>query len=78
MATHGLDVAATLGRSPWTTGPALYLIVPLLRSLFGGPPPGTLGWDARTFFAAATGRRPLTDQDRDILGPATKWFPLLP
>ena len=59
LAVHGLDLAAALGRAPWTTPEAASLVEELLL----GPEPradfGELGWDRPTFLAKATGRLPI-------------------
>lgn len=75
VAAHGLDVAISLGREPWTTGPALAVARPVLVDLLGAPVPA--GWDDQTLLAAGTGRRALTPADRTLLGPAADRFPLL-
>lgn len=77
LAAHGLDVAITLGRPPWTTRSALIEIAPVLTDLLGMPPPAELGWDDLALLAVGTGRRPLTEDERSILGPAQHRFPLL-
>jgi uncharacterized protein (TIGR03083 family) len=77
LAAHGLDVAITLGRPPWTTRSALRQTTPMLVALLGMPAPAELGWDDRALLAAGTGRRPLTEAERGILGPAQLRFPLL-
>jgi hypothetical protein len=41
------------------------------------PPPAELGWDDLALLAVGTGRRPLTEDERSILGPAQHRFPLL-
>jgi len=77
VAAHGLDVAITLGRTPWTTASALLVIRPVFVDLLGTPPPDTLRWDDHAFLVTATGRRALTNQERDLLGPRAERFPLL-
>jgi len=77
VAAHGLDVALTLGRRPWTTSAALTVIRPVFVELLGAEPPVRLNWDDRTFLSAATGRRTLTDHERMLLGPHQERFPLL-
>ena len=49
----------------------------ILVGLLGAEPPAALGWDDLTFIETGTGRRPLTPEDRDILGDRTAGFPLL-
>lgn len=77
VAAHGLDVALTLGIEPWTCRPALEVIRPVLVSLLGTEPPAQLAWDDRILLAAGTGRRPLTQHERTILGSLQDRFPLL-
>ena len=77
VAAHGLDVALTLGRAPWTTAESLAAVRPVFVSLLGAEPPAGLRWDARTFLAVATGRRPLTAGERALLGSGAERFPLL-
>jgi len=77
LAAHGLDVAITLDRPPWTTRAALAATTPVLVALLGMPPPPELGWDDRALLAAGTGRRPLTENERRTLGPTHLRFPLL-
>lgn len=77
VAAHGLDVAITLGRTPWTTPSALHVSHPVLVDLLGGQPPELLGWDERDLLVAGTGRRPLTGPQRDVLGRSAERFPLL-
>jgi uncharacterized protein (TIGR03083 family) len=77
LAAHGVDVAITLGRTSWTTPPALHVSCRVLVDLLGGPPPERLRWDEQSMLIVGTGRRPLTAQERDILGPDADRFPLL-
>jgi uncharacterized protein (TIGR03083 family) len=77
LAAHGLDVAITLDEAPWTTRSALMETTPVLTSLLGMPPPAELGWDDLALLAVGSGRRPLSEDERSILGPAQRRFPLL-
>jgi uncharacterized protein (TIGR03083 family) len=77
IAAHGLDVAITLDRQPWTTGSALTIIRPVFVDLLGAEPPPSLQWDDQALLASATGRRTLTDPERVLLGPRQERFPLL-
>lgn len=77
VAAHGLDVAITLGCEPWTTRAALQAAHPVFVELLGMPLPGTLTWDGNEFLSAATGRRALTAEEADLLGPRASRFPLL-
>jgi hypothetical protein len=77
VAAHGVDVALTLGRAPWTTSPALAVMRGVFLSLLEAGLPPALGWDDQTLLECATGRRPLSDHDRMVLGPLGDRFPLL-
>jgi uncharacterized protein (TIGR03083 family) len=77
VAAHGVDVALTLGRVPWTTSSALTVMRGVFLSLLGAELPQRLAWDDQLLLEAATGRRALTDQDRMHLGPLQERFPLL-
>jgi hypothetical protein len=78
LAAHAADVAITLEMTPWTTDAALQVVTPTLVDLLDDRDPTVdLGWDARSFLLAATGRRPLNTDERRQLGPASDRFPLL-
>lgn len=77
VAAHGIDVAITLARAPWTTSSALDVVRPLLVDLLDGEPPEALGWDDQTLLSTASGRRVLTEQEGDLLGPLARRFPLI-
>ena len=77
VAAHGLDVALTLEREPWTTSPALTVMRDVYLSLLGAALPSGLTWDDQRLLEVATGRRALTDQDRKGLGSLQQRFPLL-
>lgn len=77
VAAHGVDLAITLDRPRWTTSDALDVARPALVSLLGEEPPDALGWTDQDLLETGTGRRPLTDDEREILGPRADAFPLL-
>jgi uncharacterized protein (TIGR03083 family) len=77
VAAHGIDVALTLRRAPWTTAAALDAVCPVLLRLAGVPLPPVLDWDQLTLLQTGTGRRPLTMAERDHMGPRADQFPLL-
>ena len=77
VAAHGVDVALTLRRVPWTTSSALTVMRGVFVSLLGAGLPPRLAWDDQMLLETATGRRALTDQERMILGPLQERFPLL-
>jgi hypothetical protein len=75
VAAHGLDVAITLDRVPWTTPIALTALRPVLVDLLGAVPPIT--WSDQDLLELGTGRRPLTEIERDAVEPLATRFPLL-
>ena len=77
VAAHGLDVALTLGRPPWTTAEALAVIRPVFVELIGAEPPASLGWDDHALLATATGRRALKAEEQTLLGPLRERIPVL-
>jgi uncharacterized protein (TIGR03083 family) len=77
VAAHGVDVALTLQRAPWTASSALTVMREVFLSLLDAELPKRLDWDDQLLLEAATGRRALSDQDRMILGPLQERFPLL-
>lgn len=64
LGVHGLDLAFALDRSPWLTEPAAVLVADLMAGPDGREAPAALGWDRMTFIAKATGRAPLSDEER--------------
>lgn len=77
LSVHGLDLADALGVPPWLTDEGRAVTVALLEGLLGGPPPATLADDPVAFIDTGTGRRSLSDADRDALGSSAERFPLL-
>jgi uncharacterized protein (TIGR03083 family) len=77
VAAHGLDVALTLGRQPWTTSSAMTVIRPVFVELIGAEPPASVHWDDHTLLATATGRRALTAEERKLLGLLRERIPVL-
>jgi uncharacterized protein (TIGR03083 family) len=77
VAAHGLDVAMTLERPAWTTPAALEVMHPVFVEILGVQLPEALGWDDETMLASATGRRVLTVDEAELLGPYARRFPLL-
>ena len=77
MGVHGMDLAAAIGRRPWLTPAAASVVLSLLIGLLGDDPSSALGWSDLTFIETATGRRPLTDAERSVLGDRADAFPLL-
>lgn len=77
LAAHAADVAISLDREPWTTPEALEVVTPPLADLLGRDPTAELGWDRLQFLLTATGRRPLTAEEREQLAQQSDQFPLL-
>jgi uncharacterized protein (TIGR03083 family) len=77
IGVHGLDLAAALGLKPWLTPAAASVVQSILVALLGADPKADLGWSDLTFIEAATGRRPLTEAERAVLGIRAGSFPLL-
>lgn len=77
IGVHGMDLAAALGREPWLTSAAASVVLSSLMGLFGRDPASALAWSDVTFIETATGRRPLTDAERAVLGDRADAFPLL-
>lgn len=70
---HHLDLVAHLDR-PGPPPEALAEVRRVLEGLVGGPLP--TGWDDATAARRGTGREPLEDADRAVLGAAAERFPL--
>jgi uncharacterized protein (TIGR03083 family) len=77
IGVHGMDLAAALGRRPWLTPAAASVVLAILIGLLGDDPAPALGWSDLTFIETATGRRPLTEGERSVLGDRADAFPLL-
>ena len=74
---HTMDLADAVGRPERAAPAALAVVTGILDGLLGGTRPPDLGWDPTVYVLTATGRRPLTDPDRAMLGPLAARFPLL-
>lgn len=73
---HTLDVRHALGLSPDPTADGIETTCGILRGLLGTDL-RVLGVDDIRFALTATGREPLDDAERDLLGPLADLFPLL-
>jgi uncharacterized protein (TIGR03083 family) len=73
-AVHYLDLTVALPASPAPAPAALALVRRVLGGLLGAPLPA--GWDDVTAALKGTGRDPLTEADRQSLGPLAARFPL--
>ena len=76
IGVHGLDLAAALGRDPWLTPDAASVVQSILVALWAAIRRRS-GWSDLTFIETATGRRPLTEAERAVLGIRAGSFPLL-
>ncbi len=71
---HHLDLIAGLKHRPSPVAPALSITVATLEGLLGRARPSR--WDELTFVLKATGRQPLTEDDRAALAESAARFPL--
>jgi uncharacterized protein (TIGR03083 family) len=74
---HRMDLEDALGRKGWGTDAAISIVDETLEGLLGVEPPSDLEWDVVDFIETGAGRRPLSDQERQILGPLAARFPLM-
>jgi uncharacterized protein (TIGR03083 family) len=77
VTVHGMDMAAALEADFWTTQEAADLTTDILAGLLGEEPTPDLGWGDLTFIDKGTGREPLTEGERHVLGKLADRFPLL-
>jgi len=77
VTVHRMDLEHALGRKGWGTDEAISIVDDILVGLLGEQPPSNLDWDAIEFIDTGTGRRPLSDGERRMLGPLASRFPLL-
>ena len=73
-AVHYLDLTLALPAAPAPDPASLALTRRVLTGLLGAPLPAA--WDDVTAALMGTGREPLTEQDRQALGPLAARFPL--
>ena len=73
-AVHYLDLTVALPGSPAPDPASLALVRRVLDGLSGAPVPAS--WDDVTAALKGTGREPLTEADRQALGPLAGKFPL--
>jgi len=74
---HAMDIAHAVGAPERVVAAAGVVITGILEGLLGEPLPAGLGWDTTTFILAGTGRRPITDEEHQVLGALARRFPLL-
>ena len=73
-AVHYLDLTVALPGAPAPEPASLALVRRVLAGLLGAPLPAS--WDDVTAALKGTGRDPLTEVDRQALGPSASRFPL--
>ena len=77
VTVHRMDMENALGLKGWGTDDAISIVDEVLVGLLGEEPPTELEWDAVDFIDTGTGRRDLTDAERQILGDLADRFPLI-
>ena len=77
ITVHRMDLDAALGHKGWGTDEAVSIIDDILVGLLGQEPPDELDWDVVEFIEAGAGRRALSAEEREILGPLADRFPLI-
>jgi uncharacterized protein (TIGR03083 family) len=77
ITVHRMDLEAALGRKGWGTDRAISIVDDILEGLLGEQPPSDLEWDVVDFIETGTGRRTLSDEEREVLGALADRFPLL-
>ena len=73
-AVHYLDLTVSLPSAPPPDPASLALVRRVLEGLLGSPLPAS--WDDASAAVKGTGRAPLTDEDRALLGPLAERVPL--
>lgn len=74
---HTMDIAHAVGRPERVQAAAAAIITDLLDGLLGAEAATRVRWDATTYILTGTGRRDLTADERDAVGPLAARFPLL-
>jgi uncharacterized protein (TIGR03083 family) len=74
---HTMDIADAVGAPEHVHPAAGAVIVGILDGLLGEPLPAGLGWDTTMFILSGTGRREISADERQTLGPMAQRFPLL-
>lgn len=74
---HHLDLTVGLPDAPEPDPEGLQVTARTLDGLFGPEAWDEIGWDTTTYILKATGREPLDEADRDMLGPHASRLPLL-
>ena len=73
-AVRYLDLTVSLASAPPPDPASLALVRRVLDGLLGSPLPAS--WDDTSAAVKGTGRAPLTDEDRALLGPLAERVPL--
>ena len=74
---HTMDIAHAVCLPEQTEPATASIIVGILDGLLGEALPDLLRWDATTYILIGTGRRTLTAEEAEQLGPLAARFPLL-
>jgi uncharacterized protein (TIGR03083 family) len=74
---HTMDLAHAVGRPERGEPASEAVVVEILDALLDAPRPAAVSWTAGTYILTATGRRPLTGEERVALGELAARFPLL-
>ena len=74
---HHLDLILELPDAPEPDPEGLQVTARTLDGLFGPDAWDVIGWDTTTYVLKATGRLPLDDRDREMLGDHATRLPLI-
>jgi hypothetical protein len=74
---HHLDLILELPDAPEPDPEGLQVTARTLDGLFGPDAWDVIGWDTTTYVLKATGRLPLDDRDREMLGDHAARLPLI-
>lgn len=76
-AVHTADIGHATKRGEAIVPAAAKVCCELLDEILGAKLPPDIGWDERTYILTATGRRPLSNNERWTLGELANRFPLI-
>ncbi len=77
MTVHRADLMDALGLPPQPSDAALEITEEVLLGLLDADPRSVPNWNGVELIEKGTGRRPLSDEDRKVLGDLADRFPLL-